>query len=242
MSKKLSIFLFVSAIILAMATFAVMLALNRRPDPGTEQAAALTATAQAAAQTTGQQAFILLVDNTEVTVRLAPGEEIRLLNELAPPETTQPQLPESEVPVDVLPAATLPPEPTPIPTVPPVTIAPTATPLPVVPAAVDPIIFIAYTVQPGDTLYTISVAQRSSIVLMSIYGIDANNLTPGAVINRLPVANPAYCPGYNVYVVREGDTAYSIAHRLGTTHEFLRDLNKLPADYRINVGQVLCVP
>ncbi|GAB4151961.1 MAG: hypothetical protein Fur0021_16350 [Candidatus Promineifilaceae bacterium] len=242
MSKKLSIFLFVSAIIMAMATFAVMLALNRRPDPGTEQAAVLTATAQAVAQTTGQQSFTLLVDNTEVTVRLAPGKEIRLLNELPPPETTQPQLPESEVPVDVLPAATLPPEPMPIPTVPPVTIAPTITPLPVVPAPVDPIIFIPYTVQPGDTLYTVAEAQRSSIVLMATYGIDANDLTPGVVINRLPVANPAYCPGYDVYVVREGDTAYSISRRFNTTHEFLRDLNKLPADYRINVGQVLCVP
>ncbi len=242
MSKKLSLFLFVSAVILAMTTFGVMLALNRRPDPGTEEAAALTATAQLAIQTAVEGAFVVLVDNTQVTVRRLPGAEIYLVSELALPATPQPQFPESQPPGDVLPAATTPPEPTPIPTVPPVTIAPTATPLPVVPAPVDPIIFVPYTVQPGDTLYTVSVAQNSSIVLMATYGIDADDLTPGAVINNLPVANPAYCPGYNVYVVREGDTAFSIGRRFNTTHEFLRDLNKLPADYRINVGQVLCVP
>lgn len=242
MSRKLSMFLFVSAVILAMATFGVLLVLNRRPDPGTEQAAALTATAQAAAQAVGEGLLVVPVDNVQVTVRLVPEAEIRLVNELLPSQPVQPQVPESQTPVGVLPAATTPPEPTLIPTVPPVTIAPTTTPLPVVPAPVDPIIFVPYTVQPGDTLYTISVAQNSSIVLMATNGIDANDLTPGNVINRLPVANPAYCPGYNVYVVREGDTAFSIGRRFNTTHDFLRDLNKLPADYRINVGQVLCVP
>lgn len=242
MTKKLSLFLFVSAVILAIASFGVMLVLNRRPDPGTEQAAALTATAQSAAQTVGEGSFVELVDNTQVTVKLAPGAEIRLMTEMGLPETVQPQIPESQAPVDVLPAATTLPEPTLIPTVPPAPIVPTATSPPVVPALVDPIIFVSYVVQPGDTLYTVSEKQKSSIALMAVNGIDANDLVPGTTISRLPVANPAYCPGYNVYVVREGDTLYSIGHRLYTTHDFLRDLNKLGADYRIDVAQVLCVP
>lgn len=105
----------------------------------------------------------------------------------------------------------------------------------------DPVIIRAYTVQPGDTLYTVAESQISGVALMAVYGIAADDLTPGNVI-QLPVANPAYCPGYRPYVVRESDTVYNISHRFGTTPDVIRDLNRLGADYRIDLAQVLCIP
>ncbi len=100
---------------------------------------------------------------------------------------------------------------------------------------------IAYQVQPNDTLYSIASAQGTSVALMAEYGIDAGDIVAGNVI-QLPVANSAFCPNARTYVVREGDTAYSIGRRFNTTHEVLQSMNGLDANYTILIGQVLCVP
>lgn len=118
---------------------------------------------------------------------------------------------------------------------------PTATLPPPTPTRASDIIFISYVVQPSDSLYSIAQSQNSSIELMAKHGIDAFDLVPGAVLN-LPVANPAYCPGSQAYVVRDNDTVYSIAARFNTTPEAISQLNGLDANYTIYTTQVLCIP
>jgi LysM repeat protein len=113
-------------------------------------------------------------------------------------------------------------------------VVPTAT------SAAAPVIFIAYTVQQGDTLYSIGQAQNSAIELMAVHGIDAVDLVPGTVIN-LPVANPAYCPGRRAYVIRDHDTLSSIGRAFGTTAADLMAINGLASD-AIQSTQVICVP
>lgn len=110
-----------------------------------------------------------------------------------------------------------------------------------VPANVDKVIFKDYQVVQGDSLYSIADAQNSSIELMSKHGVDANDLVPGSII-RLPYANPAYCPGYRAYVVRDRDTAYRIATWSGTTVAILAQLNHLDANYTVYVTDVICIP
>lgn len=110
-----------------------------------------------------------------------------------------------------------------------------------VPANVDKVIFKDYQVVQGDSLYSIADAQNSSIELMSKHGVDANDLVPGSII-RLPYANPAYCPGYRAYVVRDRDTAYRIAAWAGTTVTILAQLNRLDANYTVYVTDVICIP
>jgi LysM repeat protein len=105
----------------------------------------------------------------------------------------------------------------------------------------EAVIFIDYVVQPGDTLYRITEKQATSIELMAVHGISAVDIVPGTTL-RLPVANPAACSGLATYVVRPGDTVYSIAQRYGTTTQAIASANGLGADFRINVAQVLCIP
>ena len=112
-----------------------------------------------------------------------------------------------------------------------------------VPAAtVDKIIFIDYTVQQGDTLYSISNRIDTSIALMAEYGISQTSLVPGQVI-RLPLGNPDYCAGKGrPYAVGEGDTAFNIGQRFNTTPENLQALNGLDASYTVRTADIICVP
>ncbi len=126
------------------------------------------------------------------------------------------------------------------------TVAPSPTPniLPSVtpgPPAVEPVIFVSYTVQPGDTLYSISTRQDTSISLMARFGISSVNMVPGTVI-QLPIGNPAYCPGNLPYAVAEGDTAFSIAAKCGTTVQELQRINNLDANFTVYSASIICVP
>ena len=126
----------------------------------------------------------------------------------------------------------------------PTAVSPTAIPATAVPAAstANKIIYQAYTVQQGDTLYSLSQAFATSIALMADKGISQTNLVPGAVIN-IPVGNPEYCSGRGrPYAVGEGDTAFNISQRYNTTPENLQALNSLDANYTVKIADIICVP
>lgn len=126
--------------------------------------------------------------------------------------------------------------PTPIPTVAQQQTQPTAAP------ALQAIITVDYTVQSNDTLYSIARVNATTVSLMAEYGIDSADVIPGAVL-KVPRANPAYCQNNRLaYVVREGDTAFSIARNHGTTLAALQQANGLDVNYTIYAGQVLCIP
>lgn len=180
----------------------------------------------------------LTLDNTTVYINPAPGNALMLQQE----QPSEPVMPVTEptVPAEqILPTATPPPEQVqPEPTQP---LAPLVTTGQGIVPGVEPIIFIDYVVTSDDTLYRITDKQVTSIELMAVHGIDAQDLVPGVTL-RLPVGNPAYCANSRPYVIRPGDTAYSIAARRGTTAQTLQQLNNLGADYRIDIAALLCVP
>jgi LysM repeat protein len=179
----------------------------------------------------------LPIDNTTVYINQNPASALTL--QVQQPVAPVVPVPQPTVGQPILPTATsqpvVQPQPTPQP------VAPVVTTGQGVVAGVDQIIFIDYVVTADDTLYRITEKQTTSIELMAVHGIDAADLTPGVTL-RLPVANPAYCSGSRPYVIRPGDTAYSIANRLNTTAQRLQQLNNLNADYRIDIADVLCVP
>lgn len=128
--------------------------------------------------------------------------------------------------------------PTPVPTLVQPQTQPTAA---VVPSA-QAIITVDYTVQAIDTLYSIARVNATTVSLMAQYGIDSADVIPGAVL-KVPRANPAYCQNSRLaYVVREGDTAFSVARNNGATLAALQQANSLDANYTIYAGQVLCIP
>lgn len=104
------------------------------------------------------------------------------------------------------------------------------------------ILYQPYTVQQGDTLYSLSQAFVTSIALMAENGISQTSLVPGTTIN-IPVGNPEYCAGRGrPYAVGEGDTAYNISQRYNTTAQNLQALNGLDANYTIKIADIICVP
>jgi len=99
---------------------------------------------------------------------------------------------------------------------------------------------ITHIVQRGDTLW--SIAQRYNTTVDAIKIL--NNLTSNIlqIGQRLQIPSGSVVPGAgNNYVVRAGDTLWSIANRFNTTVTNLRRLNNLTSDV-LQVGQLLQIP
>jgi LysM repeat protein len=170
------------------------------------------------------------VENVELVVNGDPDKQVRLI--VPPPDPpqlqpdNQPTQPEPVPPTAVVEAPTE----TPLPPPP----EPTATPPPSV-------IFIDYVVQPNDTMYGVASRYATSITLMAQEGVAQDNLIPGQTI-RLPIGNPAFCPGRRPYAVTEGDTAFNISRTTGVPIDQLKAINGLNDNFDIKAAQILCIP
>lgn len=103
-------------------------------------------------------------------------------------------------------------------------------------------------IQPGDTLY--GIAQRYGITVQAIIsanpGIDPNNLPVG---QRICIPNPTPgrpfpepCPNGTIYIIRPGDTFFSIARRFNISLDVLLNANPgINPDF-LQVGQRICIP
>lgn len=97
-----------------------------------------------------------------------------------------------------------------------------------------------YVVQRGDTLY--SIAQRLGTTvneLKNINNLTSNNLSIGQIL-RIPTEE-VYEGNENIYVVKRGDSLYSIARDKNTTVAELKRLNNLTSD-NLSIGQLLTIP
>ncbi len=99
-----------------------------------------------------------------------------------------------------------------------------------------------YTVTRGDTLW--SIARRFGTTVTQLK--EFNNLTNNLIrINQqllVPITPPLKLPpGMKTYIVKKGDTLYSIANRYKTTVEVIKELNNITDDL-INIGQILFIP
>lgn len=272
MQRNLITYVIIALIVVGLGSIAMMLTVQNRPGGPDEEAtadpAADVAVDQAAAeqqpiadvpvQDAGTQtlvAYTVDVGGLPVNITAVNEEQVRLVPEVIQPvveeqpvqEQPVQEQPVQEQPVVEQPAPTAevvqPVEPTAVPTTAP---AVDANPQPAAPVgqantAVDQYIFINYTVTADDTLFRITQNYNTSIELMARYGISSDDMVNGNVIS-LPIANPDYCPAMQPYVVREKETAFSIAHRFGVELEALRSANYLDANYIIKTSQVLCIP
>lgn len=99
-----------------------------------------------------------------------------------------------------------------------------------------------YIVQKGDTLYKIALKYNTTIDLLKAEnGLSNNSLKIGQM---LKIPSPVEDPDngdFLVYVVKSGDTLFSIANAYGTTVNALLSYNKL-SNTNLTVGEQILIP
>lgn len=99
-----------------------------------------------------------------------------------------------------------------------------------------------YTVKKGDTLYGIANMYSMSVnELKSLNNITSDILSVGQVLKVKQGTTPEEPIYENVYVVKPGDTLYSIANKNNTNVNTLMELNNLSSSM-ISVNQKLILP
>lgn len=98
-----------------------------------------------------------------------------------------------------------------------------------------------YTVQVGDSLY--SIAQRFGTTvneLKTLNNLTSNTLQIGQVL-RLPGSTPTPPTGESIYTVQAGDSLYRIAQKFGVSVGDIIDANNLTSTV-LSIGQQLIIP
>ena len=97
-----------------------------------------------------------------------------------------------------------------------------------------------YVVQKGDTLYSIANKLGTTVSeLKKENNLTSNTLQIGEVL-RIPTKE-IYEEEENIYIVKKGDSLYSIANKYNTTVEELKRINNLASNI-LSIGQVLKLP
>lgn len=97
-----------------------------------------------------------------------------------------------------------------------------------------------YTVQKGDSLYSIANRLGTTVTeLKKENGLTSNTLQIGQVL-RIP-AKQIYEGETNIYTVKSGDTLYKIAQNNNTTVDEIKSLNNLTSN-TLQIGQTLKLP
>ena len=137
------------------------------------------------------------------------------------------------------------PQPTPIPTPTPTPPPPTTTPVPSVLVTFGCPGGRLYTIRPGDSFYTI--AQANSITVQALLaanpGVTPTSLAVGQIICVPATPITVACPVGSVpYIIRSGDSIYTLAERIGTSVEEILRFNPGLNSSALPVGQRICIP
>ncbi len=94
-----------------------------------------------------------------------------------------------------------------------------------------------YIVQKGDTLYSIAAANNTTVDELK----KANNLTSNILSTGQLLKIPSALLPESTYIVKKGDSLYSIANKYNTTVDELKRINNLTSNI-LSIGQVLKLP
>lgn len=101
----------------------------------------------------------------------------------------------------------------------------------------------SYTIKKGDTLYNLAREYNTTVekILKANPGIQPNNLKVGQIIcipedKPMPTCNGLY------YIVRPGDTLYSIANKCDVSVEDIMKANPGLNPNNLMIGQLICIP
>ncbi len=97
-----------------------------------------------------------------------------------------------------------------------------------------------YTVQKGDTLYQIAKQYNTTVEeLIELNKLKTINLFLGQQL-KVPREGSEE-ESYTTYIVKGGDSLYSIASKYGTTVETIKEVNGLSSNL-LSIGQILKIP
>lgn len=94
-----------------------------------------------------------------------------------------------------------------------------------------------YVVKKGDTLYSIAAANNTTVDELK----KANNLTSNILSTGQLLKIPSALLPESTYIVKKGDSLYSIANKYNTTIDELKRINNLTSN-TLSIGQVLKLP
>lgn len=94
-----------------------------------------------------------------------------------------------------------------------------------------------YIVQKGDTLYSVAMANNTTVDELK----KANNLTSNILSTGQLLKIPSALLPELTYIVKKGDSLYSIANKYNTTVDELKRINNLTSNI-LSIGQVLKLP
>jgi len=98
-----------------------------------------------------------------------------------------------------------------------------------------------YVVKPGDSLYSIAKKYNTTVDdLIRINNLKSNLLHIGQQL-KIPINDYNQENGYIVYVIKGGDSLYSIAKKYGLNVEDIKRVNNLMSD-TLSIGQHLKLP
>lgn len=97
--------------------------------------------------------------------------------------------------------------------------------------------YLSYTVKKGDSLYSIAKKYNTSVnVIMSLNNLASNNLSIGQVLKIPNTSGNTEM----IYVVKKGDSLYSIARKYNTTVDKIKQKNNLKTN-SLSIGQELII-
>lgn len=101
---------------------------------------------------------------------------------------------------------------------------------------------VYYTVKSGDTLYGIAKQFNMSVDdLKKLNNLTNNNLSVNQKLLVSGNSDTTSSSDYDTYIVKSGDSLWSIANKHNTTVDKLKDINNLN-DNLLSIGQKLLIP
>ncbi len=102
--------------------------------------------------------------------------------------------------------------------------------------------FFNYTVEFGDTLYSIAKEYNTTVnVLKEINNLTSNTLQIGQILKIPTRITEEDTNNYIIYTVKSGDSLYKIANLYSVTVDEIKNLNGLSSNL-LSIGQMLKIP
>jgi LysM repeat protein len=101
-----------------------------------------------------------------------------------------------------------------------------------------------YVIKAGDTFYLLAQRFHTTVAAITAAnpGVDPYNLQIGQTI-CIPECTPPHCPmGTSPYVIKAGDTYYTLAKRFNTTVKAIAAANPGVDPNNLQIGQTICIP